>query len=228
MKLYYLFLAFTISITGPILAQPNFALANKLTRPVYYSMGRIYGKPEERAINKPLEILTANGSVAKTIPYIGNMILKPSQWTELLISSRPGQAALFTFVPEKTIYVTITEDKNRNLVLVPQTGTVSSLWRKTERGYPLENNISKENFNAQILTSQDIPASNPDTFLKIFIGAEPHVILGIARHEMDDSTIVDARYKALAQKWNPLTNKTPGAREAFGIILDAFMNLNNP
>lgn len=214
---YYILLSIALPIVSSSFAQPDLALANKLTRPVYYSVGKAGGNPTERAVNKPLAVLDPSvGTVALTVPYnIGRA------GTELLIKSNPGEAELFTFIPGKTIYVDITDDKAKNVIITPQSGTISSLWRKTERGYPLDNNVTKTDIVRKSLSSHDIPNTNPQAFLTIFKGAEPRIILGIPAGRTPNGAIVNEKYSALAEKWHPAKNKTPGTQAVYDLILKA-------
>ena len=192
MKLYYIFLSLTITILSSSFAQqlqPNVALTNKLSKPVWYSIGTTANK----ALNTELKSLAPGATI--------DAPLRIDIGIEMLLSSNPGEVEFFAFTPGKTVFVDIKQDKSQKVMLAPQTSSFLSFGK---RKYPLDNNVTQNDIYRVSLNSHDIPVTSPDAFVKIYKNAPWYKVLGIPSDTSQHPISVDnvsSAYNALKGKW---------------------------
>ena len=113
---------------------PTFEFWNKTNQPLYISVGDLQNNPEQI----PMLRLDSNKYYS--------LLRDIKQPTYLLISDEPRITAKKTWKyyinPNKTIYVRMKKEGNA-FIFGPQTGPWMGFLKKTERGYPLSNNVTQ-------------------------------------------------------------------------------------
>ncbi|MBA3954529.1 J domain-containing protein [Candidatus Dependentiae bacterium] len=214
-------------------ADANFELWNKLSTPIYYSLGKSTINPKDEAKNYDLLKLDSTKYTYATLDLNKkNQLILSLQEPQI---NKPLSVYLYEFTPGKTIYVRATAENNK-LVFGPQSGPLFGLRGKTERGYPLGNNVKESDITTKVINYRklapvikrtpltQIDPKDAQKALALYKDASAAEILNVAP-EASQADISKA-YRTLGLKWHPDKNlNNPQADAVFKMITNAFNKL---
>lgn len=144
-------IAFKDNYTAIDIASANFEIWNKSSVPFYFDL---------KQTAAPFHEIKALNPHSRSFANI-NLQLP----TELLLSKNSAgtNGTIYTFSPDKTIYVRIKENGKQ---FGPQTGPFLGIKKKTETGFDLSNNISENDIKAKVGTEGALEIVSPTTVEK--------------------------------------------------------------
>ncbi len=203
--------------------QPNFEFWNKSPQTVFVAVTGAPGSGTEVAV-KGLTAVASNQLLRMTLK-----LDTPSGFLLSNVEKPTAPIPYYIFPAGKTIYIRLGEDGKK---FGPQTGPWGGLFRTTESGLPLANNVTDKDITKRMVTvSFGEINGRPQVSAEVYqaLGpnlndkSTPYQLLGVPQNASLDE--IKKAYRKLTLQWHPDKNPSLLAPDVFKLIKWAYDKL---